>query len=196
MKLIEHFEASHHGHEAGEHLDRGPGRLGDEPVHELRRSRCQVHTVGNRVAQELRQPLLADSAHPRALVLQPVLYSTGRGKGAEREHAFRVVDRNFLRDHRAGGRAADVKTRRPQMIRELDDVLHEPPRRELVGPGCFRRAMTAHVDTHDSKLAGEMRHPGVKALRAAHGGMHQDDGLGRAPGISEVVDRVGDPQAV
>src|SRR5436190_1373203 len=87
-------------------------------------------------------------------------------------------------------RSAIVSRRKPARPRSPIFCTH------VIGARGSRRAMAAHVDAHGAEVAHQMRHPRVKANRAPHRRMNEDDGLGFAPGIGEVVEVIRDRKAV
>ena len=123
----------HHRNETREHFDRRLRRFRNEPLDESGIGAREIDAVGNRLAQERGEAFFADALHPARLVLQAVLDAARARERAERQDAIGIVDRHFFGDDRAGGRAGDMKTRRADMIGELDDVLDEPLLGELVG---------------------------------------------------------------
>src|SRR5512143_3969413 len=56
--------------------------------------------------------------------------------------------------------------------------------------------MAAQVEPHHAIVPAERRHPGIETLGVADGGMQQQQRVGLAPWIGEVVDVVGEPDAV
>ena len=56
--------------------------------------------------------------------------------------------------------------------------------------------MPAQIHAHHAIVAAEPRHPGVIAPRVTHRGMQQQQRRRLEPRVGEIVDRVGEPQAV
>src|SRR5204863_2178978 len=101
-----------------------------------------------------------------------------------------------LRDESARRRPGDMRFVDAKMIEQLNDILCQALKRELSRTREFGLSMAAQFQPDHAKIAREVRHPRIKAARASHCRMQQDECFALAPWIRVIVDHIAQAQAV